>query len=398
MTRLHIDWVRRVFKRMSEPSAASLKEVLRNVADPESGRDIVSAGIVEGIEVRRGPHGVLVQVSLLTERSRVEAMEPVRQKVEAVLGAERGVQNVAAVLTSHAASRPAGRSEHSHGHGHAPRPATQGGPPEKAVLLPNVKSIVAVASGKGGVGKSTVAVNLAVALAQLGLRVGLLDADIYGPSLPRMLGLARKPEVRGDRMIPLEAWGLKAMSIGFLVDEDTAMICRGPMVMGALEQMMGQVEWGELDVMIVDMPPGTGDAQLTMAQRVTLAGALIVSTPQDIALLDARRGVKMFERTRVPVLGLVENMSFFCCPNCGHRSEIFGHGGARAEADKLGIEFLGEIPLLLDIRSAADAGTPIVASAPQSDAARAYRDVAARLQAKLDGKLGQPGGPRIVIS
>ena len=266
------------------------------------------------------------------------------------------------------------------------------------MLLPNVKNIVAVASGKGGVGKSTVAVNLAVALAQLGLRVGLLDADIYGPSLPRMLGLARKPEVRGDRMIPLEAWGLKAMSIGFLVDEDTAMIWRGPMVMGALEQMMGQVEWGELDVMIVDMPPGTGDAQLTMAQRVTLAGAIVVSTPQDIALLDARRGVKMFERTRVPVLGLVENMSFFCCPNCGHRSEIFGHGGARAEADKLGIEFLGEIPLLLEIRSAADAGTPIVSSAPQSDAARAYRDVAARLQAKLEGKQGPAGGPRIVIS
>jgi ATP-binding protein involved in chromosome partitioning len=398
MTRLHIDWVRRVFKRMSEPSAASLKEVLRNVADPESGRDIVTAGIVEGIEVRRGPHGVLVQVSLLTERDRVQAMEPVRQKVEAVLGAQRGVQNVAAVLTAHAASRPAGRSDHSHGHGHAPRPATQGAPPEKAVLLPNVKNIVAVASGKGGVGKSTVAVNLAVALAQLGLRVGLLDADIYGPSLPRMLGLARKPEVRGDRMIPLEAWGLKAMSIGFLVDEDTAMIWRGPMVMGALEQMMGQVEWGDLDVMIVDMPPGTGDAQLTMAQRVTLAGALVVSTPQDIALLDARRGVKMFERTRVPVLGLVENMSFFCCPNCGHRSEIFGHGGARAEAEKLGIEFLGEIPLLLEIRSAADAGTPIVSSAPQSDAARAYRDVAARLQAKLEGKKGHSGGPRIVIS
>ena len=398
MTRLHIDWVRRVFKRMSEPSAASLKEVLRSVADPESGRDIVAAGIVEGIEVRRGPHGVLVQVSLLTERSRVQAMEPVRQKVEAVLGAERGVQNVAAVLTAHATPRPAARAEHSHGHGHAPRAATQGAPPEKAVLLPNVKNIVAVASGKGGVGKSTVAVNLAVALAQLGLRVGLLDADIYGPSLPRMLGLARKPEVRGDRMIPLEAWGLKAMSIGFLVDEDTAMIWRGPMVMGALEQMMGQVEWGELDVMIVDMPPGTGDAQLTMAQRVTLAGAIVVSTPQDIALLDARRGVKMFERTRVPVLGLVENMSFFCCPNCGHRSEIFGHGGARAEADKLGIEFLGEIPLLLEIRSAADAGTPIVASAPQSDAARAYRDVAARLQAKLEGKQGPAGGPRIVIS
>lgn len=398
MTRLHIDWVRRVFKRMSEPSAASLKEVLRSVTDPVSGRDIVEAGIVEGIEVRKGPHGVLVQVSLLTERGSVQAMEPVRQKVEAVLGAERGVQNVAAVLTAHSASRPAGRPEPSPGHSHGPRSATQGGTPDKAVLLPQVKSIVAVASGKGGVGKSTVAVNLAVALAQLGLRVGLLDADIYGPSLPRMLGLARKPEVRGDRMIPLEAWGLKAMSIGFLVDEDTAMIWRGPMVMGALEQMMGQVEWGELDVMIVDMPPGTGDAQLTMAQRVTLAGALVVSTPQDIALLDARRGVKMFERTRVPVLGLVENMSFFCCPNCGHRSEIFGHGGARAEADKLGVEFLGEIPLLLDIRSAADAGTPIVASAPQSDAARAYRDVAIRLQAKLSGQPGKAAGPRIVIS
>lgn len=247
-------------------------------------------------------------------------------------------------------------------------------------------------------GKSTVAVNIAVALAQQGLRVGLLDADIYGPSLPHMLGLSRKPEVRGDKMIPLEAWGLKAMSIGFLVDQDTAMIWRGPMVMGALEQMMGQVEWGELDVMIVDMPPGTGDAQLTMAQRVALAGAVVVSTPQDIALLDARRGVKMFERTRVPVLGLIENMSFFCCPNCGHRSEIFGHGGARAEADKLGTEFLGEIPLLLDIRTAADAGTPIVASAPQSDAARAYGEVAARLRAKLGPQSARSGGPRIVIS
>jgi ATP-binding protein involved in chromosome partitioning len=213
-----------------------------------------------------------------------------------------------------------------------------------------------------------------------------------------MLGLARKPEVRGDKMIPLEAWGLKAMSIGFLVEEEAAMIWRGPMVMGALEQMMGQVAWGELDVMIVDMPPGTGDAQLTMAQRVALAGAVVVSTPQDIALLDARRGVKMFERTRVPVLGLIENMSFFCCPNCGQRSEIFGHGGARAEAEKLGVEFLGEIPLLLDIRTAADAGRPIVASDPGSEAARAYRDVATRLWVKLSGESSKGVGPRIVIS
>ena len=235
---------------------------------------------------------------------------------------------------------------------------------------------MAVASGKGGVGKSTVAVNLAVSLARQGHRTGLLDADIYGPSLPRMLGLSRKPEVRGDKMIPLQAWGLSCMSIGFLVDEETPMIWRGPMVMGALEQMMGQVEWGALDILVVDMPPGTGDAQLTMAQRVALTGAVIVSTPQDIALIDARRGVRMFERTRVPVLGLVENMSFFCCPDCGHRAEIFGHGGARLEAQRLGTEFLGEMPLLLDIRTASDAGTPIAASAPDSEAAKAFAALA----------------------
>jgi len=302
------------------------------------------------------------------------------------------------VLTAHkpaaaqaAPARPAPPPQaHGHAHGHAaPRPQ----------LLAEVGAVVAVASGKGGVGKSTVAVNLAVALAQMGKRVGLLDADIYGPSLPRMLGLARKPEVRGDRMLPLPAWGLQAMSIGFLVDEETAMIWRGPMVMGALEQMMGQVEWGKLDIMIVDMPPGTGDAQLTMAQRVALAGAVIVSTPQDVALADARRGVKMFERTRVPVLGLVENMSYFCCPNCGHRAEIFGHGGARAEAHRLGTEFLGEIPLLLDIRASGDAGEPIAASAPESEAGRAFAALAQRVWAKLPAGRGAApqAGPRIVV-
>jgi ATP-binding protein involved in chromosome partitioning len=270
----------------------------------------------------------------------------------------------------------------------------------KPKLLEQVGAIVAVASGKGGVGKSTAAVNLAVALGQMGLRVGLLDADIYGPSLPRMLGLARKPEVRGEQMVPLPAWGLQAMSIGFLVEEETPMIWRGPMVMGALEQMMGQVAWGTLDIMIVDMPPGTGDAQLTMAQRVSLAGAVIVSTPQDIALLDARRGVKMFERTRVPVLGLIENMSYYCCPNCNHRAEIFGHGGAKAEAHRLGIDFLGEVPLLLDIRTASDAGTPIVAAAPESEAARAFAAIARNVWAKVnpDGAGAKAAFPRIVIS
>jgi ATP-binding protein involved in chromosome partitioning len=269
-----------------------------------------------------------------------------------------------------------------------------GAAPQK-ITLPGVKHVIAVASGKGGVGKSTVATNLALALHMLGRRVGLLDADIYGPSLPRMLGVHRKPEVRNDKMIPLQAWGLSCMSIGFLVDEETPMIWRGPMVMGALEQMMGQVSWGPLDVLVVDMPPGTGDAQLTMAQRVSLTGAVIVSTPQDIALLDARRGVKMFEKTRVPVLGIVENMSFFCCPNCGHRTDIFGHGGARAEAARLNIEFLGEIPLLLDIRTASDAGTPIAAEAPDSEAAKAY-DVLART---VWEKVSKPAsaGPRIVI-
>ena len=263
-------------------------------------------------------------------------------------------------------------------------------------MLPDVGAIIAVASGKGGVGKSTVAVNLAVSLAGQGHRTGLLDADIYGPSLPRMLGLSRKPEVRGDRMVPVDAWGLKAMSIGFLVEEETPMIWRGPMVMGALEQMMGQVEWGALDILVVDMPPGTGDAQLTLSQRVALAGAVIVSTPQDIALIDARRGVRMFEKVRVPVLGLVENMSVFCCPNCGHRAEIFGHGGARQEAHRLGTAFLGEVPLLLDVRTSGDAGTPISASAPDSDAGRAFDAIARRVWETLSSRKPS-AGPRIVI-
>jgi ATP-binding protein involved in chromosome partitioning len=372
------------------PTPDSLREALRDLADPATGQDIVTAGLVEAIQVRGG----LVQVSLLTDRQRAPAMEPLRKQVEAHLAHQPGVQNVVAVLTSPTKPPPGKAAPAPGGHGHA-----HGAAQARPQLLADVRAVVAVASGKGGVGKSTAAVNLAVALAHMGLRVGLLDADIYGPSLPRMLGLNRKPEVRGDRMVPLPAWGLKAMSIGFLVEEETAMIWRGPMVMGALEQMMGQVDWGPLDIMIVDMPPGTGDAQLTMAQRVALAGAVIVSTPQDIALSDARRGVRMFEQTRVPVLGLIENMSFFCCPACGHRAEIFGHGGARAEAHRLGVEFLGEVPLLLDIRTASDAGTPIVAAAPDSDAAKAFGAIAHRVWAKVGGAAGtKPAGPRIVVS
>jgi ATP-binding protein involved in chromosome partitioning len=373
---------------MVDASPDALRIALRAIKDPASGRDIVTAGLVEGIEVRGG----LVQATLLTDRAHAAAMEPVRREAEALLMRQPGVTNATAILTAHKApAAPAPAPAVGHGHSH-------GAPAAKALLLPDVKAIVAVASGKGGVGKSTVAVNLAVSLARQGHKVGLLDADIYGPSLPRMIGLSRKPEVKNDKMIPLQAWGLSCMSIGFLVDEETPMIWRGPMVMGALEQMMGQVEWGALDILIVDMPPGTGDAQLTMAQRVALTGAVIVSTPQDIALIDARRGVRMFEKTKVPVLGLVENMSFYCCPNCGHRADIFGHGGAKTEAARLGAEFLGEIPLLLDIRVAADAGTPIAASAPESDAAKAYGALAARVWEKVSGTtVARSSGPRIVI-
>jgi ATP-binding protein involved in chromosome partitioning len=302
-------------------------------------------------------------------------MEVVARQAQETLGRVPGVANATVVLTAH-----------------RPEPAAAPGRPK---LLPGVKHVVAIASGKGGVGKSTSAVNLAVALAQAGHRVGLLDADVYGPSLPRMLGVAAKPELVEGRMLPLKAWGLLAMSIGLLVDQDTAMIWRGPMVMSALEQMMGQVAWGDLDILIVDMPPGTGDAQLTMAQRVSLSGAVIVSTPQDVALIDARRGVRMFEKVMVPVLGVIENMSFFACPHCGTTTHLFGHGGARREAEALGVPFLGEVPLLLDIRETSDAGTPIVAQSPDSPAAKAYGAIAERIWSGLVGV--RPTGPRIVV-
>jgi ATP-binding protein involved in chromosome partitioning len=366
------------------PSVEALRAALRALNDPASGKDIVSAGLVDGIEVRGG----LVQVALLTDRAQAAKMEPVRKAAEALIARQPGVQNAAVVLTAQRSPAPGPAAQ---------QPAGQGQGQKPALLLPDVKAIVAVASGKGGVGKSTVAVNLAVALALQGHKVGLLDADIYGPSLPRMLGLSRRPEVHGERLEPLEAWGLRCMSIGFLVEEETPMIWRGPMVMGALEQMMGQVNWGALDVLVVDMPPGTGDAQLTMAQRVALAGAVIVSTPQDIALIDARRGVKMFERVHVPVLGLVENMSYYCCPNCGHRAELFGHGGARAEATRLGTAFLGEIPQVLEVREASDAGTPIVAAAPESEPAKAFKALAEAVWGKLAAS-GRAAGPRIVMS
>jgi ATP-binding protein involved in chromosome partitioning len=366
---------------MADDLAAAVTKALTAVKDPASGRDVVGAGLVQGLVVRDG----MVHFGLQVAREAAASMEPVRAAAEAAARAVPGVISATAVLTAHRAeAAPAARPA-------APRGPASPGP----MLLSDVRAIIAVASGKGGVGKSTTAVNLAVALAADGLKVGLLDADIYGPSLPQMLGTRERPRSEGQRIIPLSRWGLKAMSIGFLVEEETPMIWRGPMVMGALEQMMGQVAWGPLDVMIVDMPPGTGDAQLTMSQRVPLAGAVIVSTPQDVALLDARRGVRMFEKVNVPVLGLIENMSFFCCPNCNHRSDIFSHGGAKREAERLGVEFLGELPLKLEIRELADAGTPIVMARPDSDEAQTYRRIARRVWEKAAAKAD--AAPKIVM-
>lgn len=333
---------------------AAVRAALGEVTGPD-GRDVVTAGLVEGVNVREG----LVQVALRATRETSGVMEGVRTLAERRLRGLPGVRNAAVVLTAERAAAPA---------------------PPAPRLLGEVRQVVAVASGKGGVGKSTVAVNLALALARLGRRVGLLDADIYGPSLPRMLGVRERPEVVGDRMQPVRAMGLVTMSIGYLVPEDQAMVWRGPMVMGAMQQMLGQTDWGELDTMIVDMPPGTGDVPLTLAQKVAVTGAVIVSTPQDIALIDARRGVAMFQKVGVPILGIVENMSFFACPHCGARSEVFGHGGARAEAARLGVPFLGEVPIELAVREAADAGVPLAAG---SAAALALSEIATTLAERL---------------
>jgi ATP-binding protein involved in chromosome partitioning len=265
-------------------------------------------------------------------------------------------------------------------------PQSPSSPMSKQSEIPGIAAVIAVASGKGGVGKSTTALNLALGLRDLGLRVGLLDADIYGPSVPRLTGIREKPQLNNDKkMIPLQRFGLAIMSIGFLVEEDTAMIWRGPMVMSAITQMLRDVAWGTLDILVVDMPPGTGDAQLTLAQNVPLKGAVIVSTPQDLSLIDARRGLAMFKKVNVPVLGIVENMSYFQCPHCGTRSDIFGHGGARHEAERLAVPFLGEVPLHMSIRVTSDSGTPVVESEPDGPHAAIYRAIGAKVRDQLQG-------------
>jgi ATP-binding protein involved in chromosome partitioning len=359
-------------------------DALRHVADPDKGADIVSLGMVSGLVIRDGNVAFAIEV----DRERGPQLEPLRKAAEEVVEALPGVLSVTAVLTAQAPAR--GRPQ--------PRPAGPASARTARGRVPGVDTIVAVASGKGGVGKSTVAANLALGLKANGLRVGVLDADIYGPSMPRMLGISGRPRSRdGKSLIPMENYGLKCMSMGFLVPEDTPMIWRGPMVMSALQQMLREVEWGELDIMVVDMPPGTGDAQLTMAQQVPLAGAVIVSTPQDIALLDARKGLNMFKKVDVPVLGIVENMSYFLCPHCGGRSEIFSHGGAREEARRLGTEFLGEVPLDLEIRETSDGGTPITVSDPQNPHALVFRQMAARIWEKVAGEGAERRPPPQII-
>src|SRR6185436_628561 len=338
--------------------------------------------------------------SITVDASVVPQWEPVRKAAEAAVRAVAGVKSAMVALTGEraagsarpAAPPPAPPQGGGHAHAHPPRA-------ERPVQgPPGVAAIVAVASGKGGVGKSTTAINLALGLRDLGLKVGVLDADIYGPSVPKLLAIRGRPEtLGGNRLKPMTGYGLTVMSIGFLVAEETPMIWRGPMVMSALTQMLREVEWGTLDVMIVDMPPGTGDAQLTMAQQVPLAGAVIVSTPQDLALIDARRGVEMFKRVNVPVLGIIENMSYFVCPKCGERHDIFGHGGAHAEADKLGVPFLGEVPLHMAIRETSDTGRPVVATDPDGPHAKVYREIAGRVRDKLGAKGGARAAPKIVI-
>jgi|JI10StandDraft_1071094.scaffolds.fasta_scaffold30191_2 ATP-binding protein involved in chromosome partitioning len=362
---------------MTSLSKDRILEELKRIAAPDGRGNIVSAGLVSDIVISGGE----VTFALNADPARIKTMEQLQAVVEKAVRAIPGVSKAMVVLT---AERPQG----------AKAQAAQA----RGTGVPGVKHLIAVASGKGGVGKSTTAINLALGLQTLGLKVAVLDADVYGPSMPKLFGLTGRPEasgVEGKRMKPMSRYGVEVSSIGFLVDEDTPMIWRGPMVMSALTQLLREVEWAETDVMVIDMPPGTGDAQLTLAQQTPLSGAVIVSTPQDLALIDARKGINMFKKVNVPILGIVENMSYFTCTKCGERHDIFGHGGARAEAERVGAPFLGEVPLDMDVRLRSDEGRPVVATAPESRHAAIYRDIARQVWAALEGGNLQKRAPSI---
>jgi len=364
-------------------------DALAKVASPR-GVALTNAGVLSPITVNDGK----VFLSINVDAAEARTWESVRAAAEAAVRAIPGVSVAMIALTAERKAGAAAPPPHRHAQQGVPNvaahrpPQSPASPMSKQSDIPGIAAVIAVASGKGGVGKSTTALNLALGLRDLGLRVGLLDADIYGPSVPRLTGIREKPALNDERkMIPIMRFGLAIMSIGFLVEEDTAMIWRGPMVMSAITQMLREVAWGTLDVLVVDMPPGTGDAQLTLAQNVPLKGAVIISTPQDLSLIDARRGLAMFKKVNVPVLGIVENMSYFQCPHCGTQSDIFGHGGARHEAERLGVPFLGEIPLHMSIRTTSDSGTPVVESEPNGSHAAIYRAIGAKVRDQLKGAI-----------
>jgi ATP-binding protein involved in chromosome partitioning len=363
----------------------AITQALGTVHGPDGRTPLTQSGAIGGLTHRDGK----VYLSIVVDPAQAAKAEAMRAAAEKALRGIAGVTAAIVTLTSERA--PGAPAPHSHSHAPAARPAPRRAPESIA----GVKHIIAIASGKGGVGKSTTAANLAIAMAQEGWRIGLLDADVFGPSAPRLFGLAEKPKVEQNFMLPLVAHGIKVISIGLMIEEEAPVVWRGPMVMSAVTQLLREVAWGELDCLVVDMPPGTGDVQLTMAQSAPLAGAIIVSTPQDLALIDARRGIAMFDKVSIPVLGIIENMSYFICPHCQGRSDIFAHGGARHEAEKRGVAFLGEVPLDIEIRETSDAGRPIVAASPESPHALVYRAIARAVMAKLDKP--QRAAPKILM-
>lgn len=357
-------------RMQSEITSEKVKSALRQVKFPHSKDNIVDDGDISGIVIKDGHVGFSIEI----DPALANQSDELRREAEDVVSSLSGVLSATAILTAHKAastSQPSPRS----------KPEAPRNPPLKPA-----KHVIAVASGKGGVGKSTTAINIALALKQMGLLVGILDADIYGPSLPRLLGTSRKPEYYDKKLVPLDVWGLQTMSIGFLVEPESPTIWRGPMVMSAIEQMLRDVLWTDLDVLVIDLPPGTGDAQLTLCQRASLSGAVIVSTPQDLALIDARKGLNMFRKVDVPILGIIENMSYFICPDCGSRHDVFSTGGAEKEAAKLDVAFLGGIPLDMTIRQTSDAGEPIVATQPENPHSKAYSSIAQKIWDSLEGQ------------